>query len=197
MDFFKGSLVTYGGCEMNIKCFSSVNEMNLGDPCPNNCSGNGYCKNKIGCVCKPNFILNDCSNKAICEDNCNNNGLCGTNLKCNCYPGWGSNSCSNLISCPKNCTSIDAGVCQTDKSCKCNPGFQGLDCATNLKAKKVDPIAQLIANNDKDNAKQQKDLGIKVTAKKIQCLNNCTNHGTCDTLLVKCDCDVRKFFLFS
>lgn len=199
MDFFKGSLVTYGGCEMNVKCYSSVNEMNLGNPCPNNCSGNGHCENKVGCVCKPNFILNDCSHKAICQDNCNDNGSCGSNLRCNCYPGWGSSTCDSMINCPKNCTSIENGVCQSDNSCKCNKNYSGKDCGVNTSANKLDPISQIIANNDNALNKQitdmQKNLGIKVQAKKITCKNNCSNHGQCNTLIEECECDVYIFYL--
>jgi hypothetical protein len=179
---------------MNKKCFSFLNQINLGNPCPEYCSGNGSCENKIGCKCKPNFILNDCSNRAICDENCNNNGICGSNLKCNCFPGWGGKTCSNIINCAKNCTSIDSGVCQSDTSCKCNTGFGGIDCSINDNIKKIDPIAQLIAKNDLANKKQaeniKKNLDIDLKAKKIECKNNCTNHGTCELLLKKCKCYV-------
>jgi hypothetical protein len=202
MEFFKGSLVAFGGCEMNKKCFSAINQINLGNPCPDNCSGKGKCENKIGCVCNPNFILNDCSNKAICEENCNNNGICGSNLKCDCYPGWGTKTCSNIINCAKNCTSIESGICQADSSCKCNKGFRGKDCSINDNIKNIDPIAQLISKNNKANSKQaenmRKNLGIEVKSKKFECKNNCTstNQGICNTLLKKCECNVIiNFFI--
>lgn len=200
LEFFKGNLIAYGGCNMNIKCFSNLGEMNINDPCPENCSGNGHCKNKQGCVCNPNFILNDCSQKAICEDNCNSNGSCGSNLKCNCFPGWGSETCSSLIACPKNCTSIEAGVCQEDKTCKCNKNFSGKDCSVNENDKNTDPLEALMKQNDKTIANQAKEmkenLGIKVEAKDIQCKNNCSGHGRCDKMLKTCDCDVLFFFIF-
>ena len=140
MVFFRGSLIGFGGCKMMEKCFNDLFILNLNNPCPNSCSGNGECKDKIGCVCKKNFISNDCSMKKKCKEDCNRNGICLNNGKCGCFSGWSGITCDYLINCPKNCTAKDNGFCELNGKCKCNIGYSGEDCSENTTNKNPNPL---------------------------------------------------------
>ncbi|CAJ0947291.1 unnamed protein product, partial [Mesorhabditis belari] len=61
------------------------------DRCPYNCSGQGTCKPKLGCVCNPGFTgpycqIAYCDEKQL-KDPCLNGGVC-QNDACNCTSNW-------------------------------------------------------------------------------------------------------------
>jgi len=199
MRFFRGALVSFGGCEMQKKCFSDINILNIENACPDDCSGNGFCKSKSGCQCNNDFILHDCSIRIKCKEDCNKNGLCKSNAKCSCFSGWTGDTCSSIINCPKNCTNPANGFCQLDGKCNCNKGFIGNDCGNNTNIKNIDPIMGLINSNEnflnEKNKMLNEEFDTKVKIKINSCLNDCSGHGECNLILKKCLCKVKIFFL--
>lgn len=193
MQFFRGSLVAFGGCEMHKKCFNDLNILNIEQPCPNDCSGNGSCKSKLGCQCLNDFILQDCSMKIKCKEDCNKNGFCKSNAKCSCFGGWTGDNCATIVNCPRNCTSYDNGVCQLDGHCKCNSGYLGNDCGNSTNS--ISPLMNLINSNDRQINEANKGLHGTNNDNadqnlKENCPNNCSGNGDCNAVLKKCDCKV-------
>ena len=171
--------------------------MNIDDLCPNECSGNGRCKEKLGCVCNQGFTNNDCSLKLKCKDDCNNNGVCQNAAKCSCFNGWTGMTCNTNIPCPNNCTSTENGICQNNATCKCFYGWSGNDCSESVIIGKEDnlenledPFKSLISiktvmrkdnNTEGDEENDESDF---------KCENDCSDHGRCDKKKKKCICDV-------
>jgi len=193
MDFMRGHLYTFGGCEMYVQCFKNVMIMNINDICPNKCSTRGDCKELIGCLCNPGFTGHDCSRQIKCKEDCNNNGICHNNAKCGCYPGWSGIVCNTMIGCPRNCTDSANGICQQDSTCKCKPGFEGLDCSdfTTIGNDAVvkDPF-KLLTSIKGNEIKQDLVKSNFTESKLISCQNNCSNHGTCNNMTGICICEV-------
>ena len=99
------------------------------------CSSNGKCDIKKGCVCNKNFGGDKCEIpiKAACDgvkDFCKNSGTCDPVKGCVCSKTWGGKDCSKQISpclndanyCGKN------GKCQKYGGCSCKVGFSGDKC---------------------------------------------------------------------
>lgn len=200
MEFFRGGLVGFGGCDMNKECFNDLYVLKINDMCPNSCSGNGQCRSKFGCECKNDFIQHDCSLKIKCKDDCNKNGICKSNAKCDCFPGWKDLTCGIVVNCPKNCTSTESGVCQLDGTCKCNKGYLGKECSNNTNLLNVDPIEGLINLNNKNINKKNDELkssyNTTIEISPSSCKNDCSGHGECNLLLKSCTCKV-KFISFN
>lgn len=196
LQFFRGAIITFGGCEMNKKCYNDINVLNIIEACPNDCSANGNCKSKIGCECNNDFILHDCSLKIKCKEDCNKNGLCKSNAKCSCFSGWTGETCSSIINCPKNCTSSMNGICMMDGNCDCRIGFLGKDCSNNTNIINIDPLLNLINSNDKSIEKQNDILtsqfNSSIVIQEARCLNDCSGNGTCNLILKKCECKVKS-----
>ena len=135
-NFYRGNLIIFGGCEFDKKCFNDIYKMNITYICPNNCNNNGYCNEKIGCICYNNFYESDCSKKVICGNDCNNRGKCLLNGNCKCEHFYTGKNCEINLGCEKNCTSEKNGICDMKKNiCICNEGFEGEYCQNEIKEK--------------------------------------------------------------
>lgn len=132
MVFFRGSLYTFGGCEMFKACFNSVQVINISDICPNRCSRHGTCSNQLGCFCDKGFILGDCSLQVQCYGGCSQRGECLSSGLCLCYPGYKGLDCSQEVNCLRNCTDSVHGTCGVGGLCDCKDGFSGEDCSTEV-----------------------------------------------------------------
>ena len=181
---------------MHKKCFNDINILNLEEPCPNGCTGNGSCKSKVGCRCFNDFILHDCSLKIKCKEDCNKNGFCKSNGKCACFSGWSGETCAGIVNCPKNCTSQENGNCEFDGTCKCNEGFLGNDCFNNTNI--VNPLMNLINSNNRQILELNKEIfgdsNKTINDEKEKCPNNCSGNGECNVILKECDCKVFIFY---
>jgi hypothetical protein len=168
------------------ECFNNVFVMNVNEMCPNKCSGNGDCKDIIGCACKPGYITHDCSMTIRCRDECNKHGTCLNTAKCSCFNGWSGETCADVIPCPGNCTSIENGLCQADKTCKCNEGYSGADCSVDNEGDAEDPFNALLNLQALEISEEQAEL----LKEEYHCLDGCSDNGLCDQVNKKCVCFV-------
>lgn len=130
LNFFRGNLVIFGGCDMYIECYSDIYVMNITNKCPFNCSNNGICNEKVGCVCNEGFFGGDCGKKVKCLNDCGGNGICGTNGICRCDKGFKGKGCEINVHCVNNCTDENHGICDYENElCVCKEGFSGIDCS--------------------------------------------------------------------
>lgn len=129
LNYFRGNLVIYGGCDVYTECYSDIYVMNITNKCPFNCSNNGICNEKVGCVCKEGFFGADCGKKVKCLNDCGGNGICGINGICRCNNGFKGKGCEINVHCINNCTDENHGVCDYEnEQCVCKEGFSGEDC---------------------------------------------------------------------
>ena len=127
IEFIGGLLYVFGGRYLMEDCLSDFWEYETDQPCPDDCSGNGDCKD-FGCDCFSGFSGSSCAVKTVCRMNCNSHGTC-EDFACICYPGYYGSYCQGLVGCPNNCTSGLQGVCQDSSECRCYEGYTGEDCA--------------------------------------------------------------------
>ena len=98
-------------------------------PCPNDCSGNGYCRNGK-CECMQGFTGSDCR-VGSCPGKCGatkkSHGKCDTLgehfFECTCEPGFTGKDCS-VTWCPNDCSGN--GICLQEHGkhkCYCRAGW--------------------------------------------------------------------------
>ncbi|XP_059059480.1 teneurin-m [Achroia grisella] len=156
--------------------------------CPNGCSGKGECL--MGhCQCQPGFGGDDCS-ESVCPVLCSQRGEY-INGECQCNPGWKGKECSLRHD---ECEVPDCnghGHCVNGK-CSCVRGYKGKFC------KDVDCPHPTCSGHGfciegtcvckkgwkgLDCATMDKDA--------LQCLPDCSGHGTFDVDTQTCSCHVR------
>ncbi|KAJ0179603.1 hypothetical protein K1T71_005315 [Dendrolimus kikuchii] len=156
--------------------------------CPNGCSGKGECL--MGhCQCQPGFGGDDCS-KSVCPVLCSQRGEY-INGECQCNPGWKGKECSLRHD---ECEVPDCnghGHCVNGK-CSCVMGYKGKFCA------EVDCPHPTCSGHGfciegscvckkgwkgLDCATMDKDA--------LQCLPDCSGHGTFDVDTQTCTCHLR------
>ncbi|KAG6464106.1 hypothetical protein O3G_MSEX014276 [Manduca sexta] len=156
--------------------------------CPNGCSGKGECL--MGhCQCQPGFGGDDCS-KSVCPVLCSQRGEY-INGECQCNPGWKGKECSLRHD---ECEVPDCnghGHCVNGK-CSCVRGYKGKFCG------EVDCTHPTCSGHGfciegscvckkgwkgLDCATMDKDA--------LQCLPDCSGHGTFDVDTQTCTCHAR------
>ncbi|XP_022122591.2 teneurin-m isoform X2 [Pieris rapae] len=156
--------------------------------CPNGCSGKGECL--MGhCQCQPGFGGDDCS-ESVCPVLCSQRGEY-INGECQCNPGWKGKECSLRHD---ECEVPDCnghGHCVNGK-CSCVRGYKGKFCA------EVDCPHPTCSGHGfciegscvckkgwkgLDCATMDKDA--------LQCLPDCSGHGTFDVDTQTCSCHAR------
>ncbi|RVE53849.1 hypothetical protein evm_001511 [Chilo suppressalis] len=156
--------------------------------CPNGCSGKGECL--MGhCQCQPGFGGDDCS-ESVCPVLCSQRGEY-INGECQCNPGWKGKECSLRHD---ECEVPDCnghGHCVNGK-CSCVRGYKGKFC------EEVDCIHPTCSGHGfciegacvckkgwkgLDCATMDKDA--------LQCLPDCSGHGTFDVDTQTCSCHAR------
>lgn len=99
MIYLDKKIILFGGCELSNKCYNDLMQMDIEEPCPNNCGENenkGICK-KEGCFCLSPFTGIGCEIKMHCKNNCNSQGVCRSNGKCHCNEGFTGDFCENKV----------------------------------------------------------------------------------------------------
>ncbi|XP_068907175.1 teneurin-m isoform X4 [Tenebrio molitor] len=156
--------------------------------CPNGCSGKGECL--MGhCQCNPGFGGDDCS-ESVCPVLCSQRGEY-INGECQCNPGWKGKECQLRHD---ECEVPDCnghGHCANGK-CNCIRGYKGKFC------EEVDcPHPTCSAHGycvegscickkgwkGPDCSQMDKDA--------LQCLPDCSGHGTFDLDTQTCTCEPR------
>nr|XP_026491587.1 teneurin-m isoform X3 [Vanessa tameamea] len=156
--------------------------------CPNGCSGKGECL--MGhCQCQPGFGGDDCS-ESVCPVLCSQRGEY-INGECQCNPGWKGKECSLRHD---ECEVPDCnghGHCVNGK-CSCVRGYKGKFC------EEIDCPHPTCSGHGfciegacvckkgwkgLDCATMDKDA--------LQCLPDCSGHGTFDVDTQTCTCHAR------
>ncbi|KAK5644102.1 hypothetical protein RI129_007947 [Pyrocoelia pectoralis] len=156
--------------------------------CPNGCSGKGECL--MGhCQCNPGFGGDDCS-ESVCPVLCSQRGEY-INGECQCNPGWKGKECSLRHD---ECEVPDCnghGHCVNGK-CACVRGYKGKFC------EEVDcphPTCSghgFCIEGTCFCKKGWKGLDCGETDKEaLQCLPDCSGHGTFDLETQTCTCESR------
>ncbi|CAG9563228.1 unnamed protein product [Danaus chrysippus] len=156
--------------------------------CPNGCSGKGECL--MGhCQCQPGFGGDDCS-ESVCPVLCSQKGEY-INGECQCNPGWKGKECSLRHD---ECEVPDCnghGHCVNGK-CSCVRGYKGkfcedVDCPHPTCSGHgfcIDGICVCKKGwKGLDCATMDKDA--------LQCLPDCSGHGTFDVDTQTCTCHAR------
>ncbi|CAH0721405.1 unnamed protein product, partial [Brenthis ino] len=156
--------------------------------CPNGCSGKGECL--MGhCQCQPGFGGDDCS-ESVCPVLCSQRGEY-INGECQCNPGWKGKECSLRHD---ECEVPDCnghGHCVNGK-CSCVRGYKGKFC------EEIDcphPTCSghgFCIEGSCVCKKGWKGLDCGTMDKDaLQCLPDCSGHGTFDVDTQTCTCHVR------
>ncbi|XP_017767897.1 PREDICTED: teneurin-m isoform X2 [Nicrophorus vespilloides] len=156
--------------------------------CPNGCSGKGECL--MGhCQCNPGFGGDDCS-ESVCPVLCSQRGEY-INGECQCNPGWKGKECSLRHD---ECEVPDCnghGHCSNGK-CSCVRGYKGkfceeVDCPhPNCRGHGYCVEGTCICKKGwkgVDCGQMDKDA--------LQCLPDCSGHGTFDLDTQTCTCEPR------
>ncbi|XP_053675682.1 teneurin-m [Anopheles nili] len=156
--------------------------------CPNGCSGNGQCL--LGhCQCNPGFGGDDCS-ESVCPVLCSQRGEY-INGECQCNPGWKGKECSMRHD---ECEVPDCnghGHCVSGK-CACVRGYKGKYC------EEVDCPHPTCTGHGfcaegtcicKKGWKGPDCAAMDQDA--LQCLPDCTGHGTFDLDTQTCTCEPK------
>ncbi|XP_050443334.1 teneurin-m isoform X2 [Adelges cooleyi] len=172
--------------DMTMVTFSATVSQEMTLSCPNGCSGKGECL--LGhCKCNPGFGGDDCSD-SVCPVLCSQRGEY-INGECQCNPGWKGKECNMRHD---ECEVPDCnghGYC-TNGKCMCALGFKGkfcseVDCANpNCSGHGVCVEGTCICKKGWKGAscdEMDKDA--------IQCLPDCTGHGTFDLESQTCQCE--------
>ncbi|XP_013140599.1 PREDICTED: teneurin-2-like [Papilio polytes] len=181
------SLYNDDGDPQEISFIAAVAE-DMTHNCPNGCSGKGECL--MGhCQCQPGFGGDDC-NESVCPVLCSQRGEY-INGECQCNPGWKGKECSLRHD---ECEVPDCnghGHCVNGK-CSCVRGYKGKFCED------VDCPHPTCSSHGfcidgacvckkgwkgMDCATMDKDA--------LQCLPDCSGHGTFDVDTQTCTCHAR------
>ncbi|KPJ01049.1 Teneurin-2 [Papilio xuthus] len=181
------SLYNDDGDPQEISFIAAVAE-DMTHNCPNGCSGKGECL--MGhCQCQPGFGGDDC-NESVCPVLCSQRGEY-INGECQCNPGWKGKECSLRHD---ECEVPDCnghGHCVNGK-CSCVRGYKGKFCED------VDCPHPTCSGHGfcidgacvckkgwkgMDCATMDKDA--------LQCLPDCSGHGTFDVDTQTCTCHAR------
>ncbi|XP_069968168.1 teneurin-m isoform X2 [Bactrocera oleae] len=181
------SLYNDDGDAQEVTFYAAIAE-DMTQNCPNGCSGNGQCL--LGhCQCNPGFGGDDCS-ESVCPVLCSQHGEY-INGECICNPGWKGKECSLRHD---ECEVADCnghGHCVSGK-CQCMRGYKGkfceeVDCPhPNCSGHGFCADGTCICKKGwkgTDCATVDKDA--------LQCLPDCSNHGSFDVDTQTCTCEPK------
>ncbi|XP_047517741.1 teneurin-m isoform X5 [Pieris napi] len=156
--------------------------------CPNGCSGKGECL--MGhCQCQPGFGGDDCS-ESVCPVLCSQRGEY-INGECQCNPGWKGKECSLRHD---ECEVPDCnghGHCVNGK-CSCVRGYKGKFCAEVDCPHPTCSSHGFCIEGSCVCKKGWKGLDCATMDKDaLQCLPDCSGHGTFDVDTQTCSCHAR------
>ncbi|XP_053599980.1 teneurin-m isoform X3 [Plodia interpunctella] len=156
--------------------------------CPNGCSGKGECL--MGhCQCQPGFGGDDCS-ESVCPVLCSQRGEY-INGECQCNPGWKGKECSLRHD---ECEVPDCnghGHCVNGK-CSCVRGYKGKFCGDVDCPHPTCSGHGFCIEGSCVCKKGWKGLDCATMDKDaLQCLPDCSGHGTFDVDTQTCTCHAR------
>ncbi|CAH1993726.1 unnamed protein product, partial [Acanthoscelides obtectus] len=156
--------------------------------CPNGCSGNGDCL--MGhCQCNPGFGGDDCSD-SVCPVLCSQRGEY-INGECQCNPGWKGKECELRHD---ECEVPDCnghGHCANGK-CNCIRGYKGKYCEEADCPHPTCSSHGYCVEGTCICKKGWKGLDCSQMDKEaLQCLPDCSGHGTFDLETQTCTCEPR------
>ncbi|XP_075972354.1 teneurin transmembrane protein Ten-m isoform X3 [Anticarsia gemmatalis] len=156
--------------------------------CPNGCSGKGECL--MGhCQCQPGFGGDDCS-KSVCPVLCSQRGEY-INGECQCNPGWKGKECSLRHD---ECEVPDCnghGHCVNGK-CSCVRGYKGKFCGDIDCPHPTCSGHGFCIEGSCICKKGWKGIDCATMDKDaLQCLPDCSGHGTFDVDTQTCSCHSR------
>nr|XP_049696807.1 teneurin-m isoform X7 [Helicoverpa armigera] len=156
--------------------------------CPNGCSGKGECL--MGhCQCQAGFGGDDCS-KSVCPVLCSQRGEY-INGECQCNPGWKGKECSLRHD---ECEVPDCnghGHCVNGK-CSCVRGYKGKFCADIDCPHPTCSGHGFCIEGSCICKKGWKGIDCATMDKDaLQCLPDCSGHGTFDVDTQTCSCHAR------
>lgn len=156
--------------------------------CPNGCSGKGECL--MGhCQCQPGFGGDDCS-QSVCPVLCSQRGEY-INGECQCNPGWKGKECSLRHD---ECEVPDCnghGHCVNGK-CSCVRGYKGRFCGDIDCPHPTCSGHGFCIEGSCVCKKGWKGLDCGTMDKDaLQCLPDCSGHGTFDVDTQTCTCHAR------
>lgn len=180
------SLYNDDGDPQEVSFMAAVSE-DLTTNCPNGCSGKGECI--LGhCQCKPGFGGEDCS-ESVCPVLCSQRGEY-INGECHCNPGWKGKECSLRHD---ECEVPDCnghGLCSNGK-CTCVHGFKGKFCdQVDCPHPNCTGHGYCTSEGSCLCKRGWKGADCSITDNDaLQCLPNCSGHGTFDLETQTCSCE--------
>ncbi|XP_034250662.1 teneurin-m isoform X4 [Thrips palmi] len=180
------SLYNDDGDPQEVSFMAAVSE-DLTTNCPSGCSGKGECI--LGhCQCKPGFGGEDCS-ESVCPVLCSQRGEY-INGECHCNPGWKGKECSLRHD---ECEVPDCnghGQCNNGK-CTCVLGFKGKFCdQVDCPHPNCTGHGYCTTEGSCLCKRGWKGADCSITDNDaLQCLPNCSGHGTFDLETQTCSCE--------
>ena len=165
--------------------------------CPSGCSGHGACAATGGCVCDAGFAGTICD-QVIClgNGNCTGHGACLEGGICACEKGYLGAAC-NVIDDDEKCSNHGQTAapcpcpqysCSYPPSCSYSPSCPPVSCRRT--PVRSDLTHKMHAGVTDEHGNCKCDLWFTGPDCSLAlCMNNCSDHGACDSRTGICWCD--------